>query len=106
MIVLPISAAGGLSYLFNGHLDLWIFVQTLLGLSIGAYVGAKFTHLAPKAPAQSGYRRHADLGRHHHGPLWPLSLLMAVPEVTDQDGQDNPEKQPPAVLADMDKVMP
>lgn len=36
MIVLPISAAGGLSYLFNGRLDLWIFVQTLLGLSIGA----------------------------------------------------------------------
>ena len=31
MIVLPISAAGGLSYLFNGRLDLWIFVQTLLG---------------------------------------------------------------------------
>lgn len=48
MIVLPISAAGGLSYLFNGRLDLWIFVQTLLGLSIGAYIGAKFTHLAPK----------------------------------------------------------
>lgn len=37
MIVLLISAAGGLSYLFNGRLDLWIFVQTLLGLSIGAY---------------------------------------------------------------------
>ena len=48
MIVLPISAAGGLSYLFNGRLDLWIFVQTLLGLSLGAYIGAKFTHLAPK----------------------------------------------------------
>ena len=35
-----------------------------------------------------------------------LSLLMAVPEVTDQDRQDNPEKQPPAVLADVDEVMP
>ena len=23
-------------------------VQTLLGLSLGAYIGAKFTHLAPK----------------------------------------------------------
>jgi len=31
---------------------------------------------------------------------------MAVPEVTDQDSQDNPEKKPPAVLADVDEVMP
>lgn len=52
MIVLPISAAGGLSYLFNGRLDFMIFIQTLCGLSLGAYVGAKFTHLAPKAVLQ------------------------------------------------------
>ena len=48
MIVLPISAAGGLGYLFNGHLDFTIFVQTLLGLMIGAWSGAKWTHLAPR----------------------------------------------------------
>ena len=47
MIVLPISAAGGLSYLFNGRLDLWIFVQTLLGLSIGAYIRCKVHALSP-----------------------------------------------------------
>lgn len=47
MIVLPISASGGLGYLFNGHLDFSIFVQTLLGLMIGAWFGAKGTHLAP-----------------------------------------------------------
>lgn len=52
MIVLPISAAGGLSYLFNGRLDLLIFIQTLCGLGFGAYIGAKFTHLAPKGLLQ------------------------------------------------------
>ena len=48
MVILPISAAGGLGYLLNGRLDLDIFVQTLLGLMIGAFVGAKCTHLAPR----------------------------------------------------------
>lgn len=48
MIVLPISASGGLGYLFNGRLDGMIFLQTLLGLMIGAWFGAKFTHLAPR----------------------------------------------------------
>lgn len=52
MIVLPISAAGGLSYLFNGRLDLLIFIQTLCGLGFGAYIGAQFTHLAPKGLLQ------------------------------------------------------
>lgn len=47
MIILPISAAGGLGYLLNGHLVFSIFIQTLLGLMIGAWFGAKITHLAP-----------------------------------------------------------
>lgn len=47
MIILPISAAGGLGYLLNGHLLFSIFIQTLLGLMIGAWFGAKITHLAP-----------------------------------------------------------
>lgn len=47
MVILPISAAGGLSYLFNGRLDFPIFFQTLAGLMIGAWFGAKWTHLAP-----------------------------------------------------------
>lgn len=47
MVILPISAAGGLSYLFNGRLDFPIFIQTLAGLMIGAWFGAKMTHLAP-----------------------------------------------------------
>ena len=47
MIILPISVAGGLGYLFNGRLDFPIFLQTLSGLMIGAWFGAKGTHLAP-----------------------------------------------------------
>ena len=47
MIILPISAAGGLGYLASGHLDLSIFLQTLSGLMIGAWFGAQGTHLAP-----------------------------------------------------------
>ena len=47
MIILPISVAGGLGYLFNGRLDIPIFLQTLTGLMIGAWFGAKGTHLAP-----------------------------------------------------------
>lgn len=48
LIILPISVSGGLSYLFNGHLDVVIFLQTLTGLTIGAYFGAKLTRLAPR----------------------------------------------------------
>lgn len=48
MIILPISAAGGLSYLFNDRLDPTIFLETLLGLMIGAYIGSKGSHLAPR----------------------------------------------------------
>ena len=69
------------------------------------YVGANVHALGAQAPAQSGYRRHADLGRHHHGPLWPLSLLMAVPEVQIRTVRITPEKTAsPHVLADVDEV--
>lgn len=48
MVILPISVAGGLGYLLQGQLDLSIFLQTLAGQFIGAYLGAKLTHLAPR----------------------------------------------------------
>lgn len=48
LIILPISVAGGLNYLINGYLDFGIFLQTLAGLTIGAYIGAKFTRMAAK----------------------------------------------------------
>lgn len=49
MVILPISASGGLGYLISGHLDVWIFLNTLAGLTAGAWIGAKMTHLAPRA---------------------------------------------------------
>lgn len=48
LIILPIAVSGGLGYLLSGYLDMMLFVQVLLGLMIGAYVGAKFTRLAPR----------------------------------------------------------
>lgn len=48
MVILPISIAGGLGYILHGQLDMYIFLQTLAGQFIGAYFGAKLTHLAPR----------------------------------------------------------
>ena len=48
MIIFPIAAAGGLSYLLGGMMDTSVFFQTLAGLTVGSFVGAKFTHLIPK----------------------------------------------------------
>ena len=47
MVIIPISAAGGLGYLLSGHLEPVLFLETLLGLMVGAWFGAKATHLAP-----------------------------------------------------------
>ena len=47
MIIVPISVSGGIGYILYGQLEPWIFIQTLLALSLGSYVGAKLTHLAP-----------------------------------------------------------
>lgn len=48
MVILPISIAGGMGYILNGQLDFLIFIQTLVGQSVGAYLGAKLTRLAPR----------------------------------------------------------
>ena len=47
MIIVPISISGGMGYLFYGQFEPWLFFQTLIALSIGSYLGAKLTHLAP-----------------------------------------------------------
>lgn len=47
LIILPISISGGLGYLISGHLDLNIFIQSFAGLTVGTYIGAKFTRLIP-----------------------------------------------------------
>ena len=48
LIILPMAASGGLGYLLSGFLDMTLFIQVLLGLMIGAYIGAKFTKHAPR----------------------------------------------------------
>jgi len=48
LVILPVSIAGGLGYLTSGLLDMNIFAQTLAGLVIGAYGGAKLTRIVPK----------------------------------------------------------
>lgn len=48
LIILPIAAFGGFGYLLSGYLDFMLFIQVLLGLMIGAYIGAKFTRHAPR----------------------------------------------------------
>ena len=47
LIIFPIAVAGGLSYFAAGLMDLTVFLQTLAGLSLGAFIGAKFTRLIP-----------------------------------------------------------
>jgi len=49
LVILPISVAGSLGYIMNGRLEMGIFVQTFLGLVTGSFIGAKFTHLAPRS---------------------------------------------------------
>lgn len=48
MVIFPIAVTGGLSYLLGGIMDVQVFLQTLAGLTIGSFIGAKFTHLIPK----------------------------------------------------------
>ncbi|MGP1366627.1 MAG: sulfite exporter TauE/SafE family protein [Schwartzia sp. (in: firmicutes)] len=47
LIIFPIAVAGGLSYFAAGLMDLSVFLQTLAGLSLGAFLGAKCTRLLP-----------------------------------------------------------
>lgn len=53
LVILPISLAGSFGYILNGRLDMGIFVQTFSGLVIGSFIGAKFTHLAPRSVLQA-----------------------------------------------------
>ena len=49
MIIVPIAVSGGIGYILYGQMEMQLFLQTLIGLSAGSYVGAKLTHLAPRA---------------------------------------------------------
>ena len=49
MIIVPIAVSGGIGYILYGQMEMQLFLQTLIGLSVGSYFGAKLTHLAPRA---------------------------------------------------------
>ena len=43
LVILPIAMLGGIGYLAEGFLDIILFLQVSAGLTIGTYIGAKFT---------------------------------------------------------------
>lgn len=43
LVILPIAFMGGFGYLVAGYLDMRLFIEVIIGLMTGAYVGAKFT---------------------------------------------------------------
>ena len=48
LVILPIAVLGGLGYMTSGFLDFQLFVQVVLGLMGGAYLGAKGTRRLPR----------------------------------------------------------
>lgn len=48
LVMLLIAIGGGAGYNSAGYLDLLLLVKILVGTMTGAYIGAKFTNLAPR----------------------------------------------------------
>lgn len=46
LVILPIAVMGGLGYMTSGLLDFHLLLQVVIGLMVGAYIGAKFTKRA------------------------------------------------------------
>jgi uncharacterized protein len=42
-VILPIAVLGGFGYMTAGYFDFGLFIKVVLGLMLGAYIGAKFT---------------------------------------------------------------
>ncbi len=47
LVILPIAIMGGIGYLTSGFMDLRLFVEVVVGLMGGAYIGAKGTRRLP-----------------------------------------------------------
>lgn len=43
LVIMPIAFMGGFGYLVAGYLDIRLFIEVIVGLMTGAYIGAKFT---------------------------------------------------------------
>ncbi|MFY4773823.1 sulfite exporter TauE/SafE family protein [Metabacillus sp. RGM 3146] len=48
LVILPIAIGGGIGYFSEGFVDPLLLVYVLIGTTAGAYIGAKFTNVAPK----------------------------------------------------------
>ncbi|TDQ40817.1 sulfite exporter TauE/SafE family protein [Aureibacillus halotolerans] len=48
LVIIPIAIGGGFGYWTEGYVDFLLLLKVLVGTMIGAYIGAKFTNLAPK----------------------------------------------------------
>ena len=48
LVIIPIALMGGFGFLIEGYLDLLLFVQVAVGLTLGTYIGAKFTKRLPR----------------------------------------------------------
>lgn len=53
LVIIPLAAGGGIGYITEGFVDYVLLVKVLIGTMCGAYVGAKFTNLMPKAVLKS-----------------------------------------------------
>jgi uncharacterized protein len=49
LVIVPIAIGGGIGYISEGYLNIVLLIQVLIGTMLGAYIGAKFTNLVPKA---------------------------------------------------------
>ena len=48
LVIFPIAIAGGVGYFIEGALQFWLLAEVVVGLVVGAYIGAKFTRRAPQ----------------------------------------------------------
>mgnify|MGYP004448463033 FL=1 len=48
LVILPIAVSGGIGYFLEGNLNFILLVAVLIGLTLGAYIGAKGTRRVPK----------------------------------------------------------
>lgn len=47
LVIWPIALGGGAGYYSQGHLDLFLLAEVVAGVTIGSYIGAKFTKRLP-----------------------------------------------------------
>jgi uncharacterized protein len=54
LVIIPIAVMGGFGFLIEGYMDLLLFVQVAAGLTLGTYIGAKFTKRLPRIVLKIG----------------------------------------------------